>query len=145
MATGEAGTGRPELDEQAGQAAKARWWCSRCGQPARLEGPDDIPRTLRKAVHDFTSQEKGPDGHLVLPVDEEPPLWAAVRRLRAEVGAEVDITARFGVLRADFPGRPRSVPVITQTEGEMRGRLRRPMIAYGLTPPRLACEPEEAR
>jgi hypothetical protein len=128
-----------------GVTEATEWWCSRCGRRARLEGPADLPRTLRKAVHDFTNQEKGPDGHLMVPVDEEPPLWAAVRRLKAEAGDDVDLTARYGVLRADFPGRPRSVHITAQTEDEMRGKLRRAMIAYGLKPPRLAPEPEAAR
>ena len=81
-----------------GVTEATEWWCSRCGRRARLEGPADLPRTLRKAVHDFTNQEKGPDGHLMVPVDEEPPLWAAVRRLKAEAGDDVDLTARYGVL-----------------------------------------------
>jgi hypothetical protein len=111
------------------------WWCRHCGQPVRIDGGDDKPIRLRKAVHAATGLERGlPEGHLAAPIDFEPPLWKAAREITAETGGLLDISARFGFLRADWKLRPGVVAGHFEagTEQEMRQKLRRALIAAGL-------------
>ncbi len=74
-------------------------WCRWCGQKVTVSGGDP---DFGKAVHTVTGLELGPDGHLVGPVDTEPPLWAAARRIAADYRGAFTVEARFGFLRADW-------------------------------------------
>lgn len=73
------------------------WWCRHCGQPVVI-----LEKPPRKAVHAGTGLEKAPDLHLAAPMDHEPSLWKAARELRAEFGGAFVLSARFGILRADW-------------------------------------------
>jgi hypothetical protein len=78
-------------------------WCSRCGQPVEVDG--DGP--LAKAVHKATGREQGyPDGHVAAPLDFEPLLWRHAREIKARYGGVFDVTARLGILRADWADPP---------------------------------------
>lgn len=122
------------------EGTDAGLWCRRCGEPVLRDGDGD-PH-LRRAVHAATGMERGgPEGHLAAPVDFEPPLWRAARELGAEFGGDFEISARFGVLRADWADRPRGVTAPHYTaagmraQEEMRATLRRALIAAGMDPP----------
>jgi hypothetical protein len=112
------------------------WWCNRCGQPVLLEGDDDAPVALRKALHAATGAEKGaPDGHIAAPIDYEPPLWEAARELEAETGGLFSVSARFGFLRADWKKLAPGVVAAHYTaddKAEMQVKLRRALIRAGL-------------
>jgi len=117
-------------------------WCRRCGQPARRDGDADEDPLVRRAVHAATGDERGaPDGHLVAPVDFEPPLWRAAREIAAEFRGLFTLTARLGVLRADWADPPLRVTARHYTaegpgaEAGMRAQLRRALIAAGIAPP----------
>jgi hypothetical protein len=111
------------------------WWCSRCGQPVELLGRDDVPVSLRKAVHAATGDERGaPDGHPAAPVGYEPPLWQAARELDAETGGLFSFLVSFGRLRADWKDLPPGVLAAHYTasdKAEMRLQLRRALIHAG--------------
>jgi hypothetical protein len=122
------------------------WWCKRCGMPALAIGGDGDP-DLSRDVHAATGDERGgPERHIVAKVDFEPPLWAAARVLRAQFRGLFDFDARFGVLRADWADLPRGVTLPHYTTSgpgaleEMRGKLRRALIARGIRPPVRAAE-----
>lgn len=122
-------------------------WCRRCGQPARRDGDGDEDPQLRRAVHAATGDERGgPEGHLVAPVDFEPPLWKAAREITADFRGLFVLSARLGVLRADWADPPRGVTARPYTadglgaDAKMRAQLRRALIAAGITPPPLAEE-----
>jgi len=85
--------------EQAEAAAGP--WCAWCGDTLRLSG--DAPPV---AVHSLNGQRKHPDGHVVLVVDREPPLWQAAREIAEMFAGLFDVTARFRVLRADWRNPP---------------------------------------
>ena len=93
--------GRGEADD----IGNTEWWCRWCGQPVRLIGADGSPEQMRMAVHAATGDERGGlDGHAAAPQNYEPPLWRAARILTDEFGGAFDISARFGMLRADWAG-----------------------------------------
>lgn len=71
-----------------------RFWCMACGDRAVLSGGT--------AVHAATFSRTGPDGHAADVTDREPPLWQAARRIEADYGGAFTVTARFGILRADW-------------------------------------------
>ena len=127
------------------QGDETGWWCRRCGKPVRVIGGDDPD--LSRDVHAATGDERGgPERHIVAKVDCEPPLWRAARELRAQFRGLFDFDARFGVLRADWADLPRGVTLPHYTTSgpnaleEMRGRLRRALIAAGINPPSRAAE-----
>jgi hypothetical protein len=129
------------------QGEGAAWWCRRCGKPVRVDGADDGEPELRRAVHAATGDERGgPEGHIAAPVDCEPPLWRAARELRAEFRGLFDFSARFAVLRADWADLPHTAVAPHYTTSgpnaleEMRGKLRRALIAAGVSPPPRAAE-----
>lgn len=74
-------------------------WCADCGKL--------VTATAGKAVHAARGNPLGyPDGHRAAPVDREPELWRAARRIAADYGGMFTLTARFGILRADWqPGK----------------------------------------
>ena len=96
-----------------------RGWCSTCGKPAvRLE--KDFP-----PVHEADGKRFGFDGHPCLGADDEPPLWAAARRVAGDYPM-VRVTARFGILRADWRDLPpgcAAPPVTAPGEGTLRRKL----------------------
>jgi hypothetical protein len=48
-------------------------WCRVCGEPVTLLGAAAYQSPeLSKAVHEATSRETGPDGHLAAPIDVNP-------------------------------------------------------------------------
>ena len=62
---------------------------------------------LAKAVHKATGLERGtPDGHLAAPIEFEPTLWRWARELTAAYRGVFRVTARLGVLRADWDNLP---------------------------------------
>jgi hypothetical protein len=69
-------------------------WCPHCGQRVVFAGC--------AAVHAATFTRSGPDGHTAHAVGEEPPLWKAAREIEADYGGAFRVTARFGILRADW-------------------------------------------
>jgi hypothetical protein len=113
----------------------AEWWCSRCGQPVQLLGGDDVPVSLRKAVHAVTGSETGAAGHLAVPVGYEPPLWQAARELMEETGGAFDVSAEHGFLRADWVRVPAGMVAMNYTADDkaaMSLKLRRALIAAGV-------------
>jgi hypothetical protein len=120
---------------EAEDIGNTEWWCNRCGQPVLLAGDDDMPVSLRKAVHAATGAEKGaPDGHIAAPIDYEPPLWQAARELEAETGGLFTVSARYGFLRADRADLAPGVVAAHFTasdKAEMQVKLRRVLIAAG--------------
>lgn len=74
-----------------------RFWCRHCGQRAVYSGGT--------SVHAETLRRTGPDGHQASAVAGEPPLWKAAREIEADYGGAFTVTAKFGILRADWsPG-----------------------------------------
>lgn len=122
----------------------AGFWCRRCGKPVLVDDIGDGEPELRRAVHAATGDERGgPERHIAAPVDCEPPLWAAARVLRDQFRGLFDFDARFGILRADWADLPCGAlaPHYT-TSGpnaleDMRGKLRRALVAAGIAPPPL--------
>jgi hypothetical protein len=111
------------------------WWCNWCGQPVRLEGDGNPTAALRKAVHEATGKRAGPDGHTAAPVGDEPSLWKAARELEEETGGAFSLSARFGLLRADWRNlKPGAVaPHYTADDKAAMGlKLRRALIRAGL-------------
>lgn len=109
-------------DDEATQAAAARWWCRRCGKQVTISGSEP---EISKAVHAATGLELGADGHLVAPIDHEPPLWKAAREIQADYAGTFEVDAKFGFLRADWVVSGGGTPVHfeARTEQEMRARL----------------------
>jgi hypothetical protein len=126
--------GRGEADD----IGNTEWWCRWCGQPVRLIGADGSPEQMRMAVHAATGDERGGlDGHAAAPQNYEPPLWRAARILTDEFGGAFDISARFGMLRADWAGggcAEHFEAVGENAEEEMRARLRAAFISAGREP-----------
>lgn len=87
---------------EAGVATSLRW-CRWCGQQVEERGTPP----LVKAVHKKTGLERGsPDGHLAAPLDFEPALWRWAREVRERYKGVFEVTARLGVLRADWADLP---------------------------------------
>jgi hypothetical protein len=105
--------------------ASGQRWCRRCGKRVTLTGSDP---QFGKAVHTASERELGDDGHMVAPIDYEPPLWKAAREIAAGYGGAFTVSARLGILRADWT--PEAVgPGVTAahytapTEQELRRKL----------------------
>jgi hypothetical protein len=107
--------------EGTGTATGMRW-CSKCGELVEVgEG------MLARAVHKRTGRERGaPDGHIAAPIEFEPLLWRQAREVREMYGATFTVTARLGILRADWADPPAGavVPHYTgRTRGELEAKL----------------------
>lgn len=96
-------------------------WCSVCGERAAADAAG-------KAVHAADGRKLAADGHRVAAVDLEPELWAAARAVAADYRGVFRVTARFGILRADWlvkatgPGVT-SVNYTAPSEWELRALL----------------------
>jgi len=92
-------------------------WCSACGKRVITRGG--------RPVHARTGRESDLDGHRASPVGTEPPLWKAAREIQADYGRVFTVSARFGVLRADWAGTGTGTPVHYEAPDEagMRARL----------------------
>ena len=78
--------------------ATGQLWCARCGKRAAPAGGT--------VVHAVTGSRTGPpDGHTADPVGAEPPQWKAAREIAADYAGAFDVTAFFGILRADWTVR----------------------------------------
>jgi len=104
------------------QAAAPQWWCRQCGKRVTISGGDP---EISRAIHAATGRELGADGHLVAPIDHEPPLWKAAREIAADYAGTFEVDAKFGFLRADWVVGGGGTPVHfeARTEKEMRARL----------------------
>lgn len=62
---------------------------------------------MPRAVHTATGLERGePDGHPAAPIDFEPQIWVDAREISAMYGGVFTVTARLGILRADWANLP---------------------------------------
>lgn len=109
------------MEEAGERQAPGELWCARCGKRAAEAGGT--------AVHAATGSRTGPDGHPVAPVPCEPPLWHAAREIAADYAGVFDVSARFGILRADWSLRALSPGVTAghyeaHDEAELRRILR---------------------
>jgi hypothetical protein len=123
LAAGSPGTLRKIIASDYEMKPVRRLWCEVCGKRAAIlgHGPGST-------VHRGTALRDGPDGHNARPVDAEPPLWEAARRITADYGGAFILTAPFGFLRAD-QAAPAAGPARTAVhyeapnEAEMRRQL----------------------
>jgi hypothetical protein len=92
-----------EAAPQGAASCAARWWCRWCGRQVTVTGADP---QFAKAIHMKTGSETGPpDGHVAAPIDYEPPMWKAARELADDYHGAFTLSARFGILRADWSAK----------------------------------------
>lgn len=110
---------------EAGVATSLRW-CRWCGQQVEERGGE------APAVHKKTGLERGsPDGHLAAPLDFEPVLWRWAREVAVKYKGVFAVTARLGILRADWADPPPGAVVEHYTARDRDGLVAKLDAALG--------------